>query len=99
MRGSVEQMEEEKRENDYENIINEAAAFIAIDGDSQQDAFEKAKSLHEERKNSEHVISDEETGMIQYLEDGLEPKAIPENKKAQIHKIAERIFPVFEGDF
>ncbi|MFA7610170.1 MAG: hypothetical protein WCY51_01650 [Sulfurimonas sp.] len=99
MRGSVEQMEEEKREKDYENIINEAAAFIAIDNYKQQEAFDKAKSLHEERENSEHVITDEETGEIQYLEDGLEPKVIPEDKKAQVYKIAERLYPIFEGDF
>lgn len=95
----VEKAEEEYNEQCFQEIIEEAAQFVVIDGLSRKEAFQKAKMLSEEREEAmanEQYVELNEDGLIRFIDESLEPKSVPKNKKYQISVVAKELFEQFD---
>jgi len=94
----IEQQEEEVRESNYNSIIKEASHYVVvIDKITREEAYEKSKELHIEREDpSSFVVTNEETGEVEYLISNLEPPVIKET--AQLLAIKNELYSKFEYD-
>ena len=93
----IEQQEEEIRESNYNSIIKEASHYVAIDKITREGAYEKSKELHIEREDpSNFIVTNEETGEIEYLISNLEPPVIKET--TQLLAIKNELYSKFEYD-
>ena len=91
----IEMQEQEIEEENYRNIIDEAAHYVVNEKMSREDAFAHSKNLHEQREDKDnYVVIDEDTMEIEYLQTELkEPKF---EKTKQIEAVANELFDKFE---
>lgn len=92
----VERAEQEHKEALFEEVINEAAALVAIRGHSRESAYKAAQELINARQ--EALSEDEETNTISFFDPSLEGTAIPSGKQAQIKAIAQELRSIHEDD-
>ena len=91
----VEMQEQELEEENYRNIVDEAAHYVVNKKMSREEAFAHSKNLHEERQDKDnYVVTDEETGEREYLQSGLEEPVFEKTK--QIKAVASELFEKFE---
>lgn len=97
----VEIAEQEHRKALFEQVINEAAALVAIGGHSRESAYKAAKELidaqHEAISKGEYS-EDEGSNTISFFYSSLEGTTIPSGKQAQVKAIAQELRNIYEGD-
>jgi len=77
----IEMHEQEIEEKTYSSIIDEAAHYVVNEKMSREEAFAYSKNLHEQRQDKEnYVVTDEETGEVEYLQSGLKEPTFKKNK-------------------
>ena len=91
----VELEEQRIEEENFQNIIYEAAHYVLNEKMTRDEAYKTAKELHIERQDpSNYILTDEETGEIEYLDSNLDE---PEFKKtSQIEAIAKQLYEKYE---
>ena len=91
----VELEEQRIEEENFQNIIYEAAHYVLNEKMTRDEAYKTAKELHIERQDpSNYILTDEETGEIEYLDSNLDE---PEFKKtSQIEAIAKELYEKYE---
>lgn len=91
----VELEEQRIEEENFQNIIYEAAHYVVNKKMTRDEAYKTAKNLHEERQDSSnYIVTDEETGETQYLHSYLDE---PEFKKtSQIEAVAKELYEKYE---
>jgi len=91
----IEMQEQEIEEQNYNNIIDEAAHYVVNEKMSREDAFAHSKDLHEQRQDRDnYVVIDEDTGEIEYLQSELKEPEFEKTK--QIKAVASELFEKFE---
>jgi nitrogen regulatory protein PII-like uncharacterized protein len=91
----IEMQEQENEEQNYSSIIDEAAHYVVNKKMSREEAFEHSKNLHEERQDKDnYVVTNEETGEIEYLHSELKEPIFKKTK--QIEAVASELFEKFE---
>ena len=91
----VEMQEQELEEENYRNIVDEAAHYVVNEKMSREEAFAHSKNLHEKRQDKDnYVVTDEETGEIEYLQSELKEPVFEKTK--QIKAVASELFEKFE---
>ncbi|WP_417553396.1 hypothetical protein [Marinomonas fungiae] len=97
----VEIAEQEHKEALFEEMINEAAALVAIGGHSRESAYKAAKELIDARQEAiskSEYSEDEGSNTICFFDSSLEGTTIPSGKRAQIKAIAQELRDKYEGD-
>lgn len=90
----VKMREQELEEENYHNIIEEAAHYIINERMSRKEAFAHAKNLHEKRQDKNNYVAvDEETGEIEYLQSELKEPVFEKTK--QIKAVISELFAEF----
>lgn len=91
----IEMQEQEVEEQNYRSIIDEAAHYVVNEKMSREEAFAKAKDLHEQRQDKDnYVVVDEETMEVEYLQTELKEPVFQKNK--QIEAVSNELFTQFE---
>jgi len=91
----IEMQEQEIEEQNYNNIIDEAAHYVVNKNMSRDDAFTHSKDLHVQRQDKDnYVVIDEDTGEIEYLQSELKEPIFKKTK--QIKSVASELFEKFE---
>ncbi len=91
----VELEEQRIEEENFQNIIYEAAHYVLNEKMTRDEAYKTAKELHIERQDpSNYILTDEETGEIEYLDSNLDE---PEFKKtSQIEAVAKELYEKYK---
>lgn len=91
----VELEEQRIEEENFQNIIYEAAHYVLNEKMTRDEAYKTAKELHIERQDpSNYILTDEETGEIEYLDSNLDE---PEFKKtSQIEVVAKELYEKYK---
>jgi galactitol-specific phosphotransferase system IIB component len=91
----VELQEQEIEEQNYQNIVDEAAHYVVNEKMSREEAFAKAKNLHEQRQDKDnYVVIDEETMEVEYLQSDLKEPVFQKTK--QLEAVSSELFTQFE---
>ena len=91
----VELEEQRIEEENFQNIIYEAAHYVLNEKMTRDEAYKTAKELHKKRQDSSnYILKDEETSEIEYLDSNLDE---PEFKKtSQIEAVAKELYEKYE---
>jgi len=91
----IEMQEQEIEEQNYRNIIEEAAHYVVNEKMPREEAFAHSKNLHGQRQDKDnYVVTNEETGSIEYLQSELKEPIFEKTK--QIEVVANELFEKFE---
>lgn len=91
----VELEEQRIEEENFQNIIYEAAHYVVNKKMTRDKAYKTAKNLHEERQDSSnYTVTNEETGEIRYLHSYLDEPAF--KKTSQIEAVAKELYEKYE---
>lgn len=99
---SVEIAEQEHREALFEEVINEAAASVAVNGQSRESAYQDAKDLISARQEAlakGEYSEDGDSNTISFFDSSLEGITVPSSKKSQVAAIVNELRERFEGSF
>ena len=97
----VEIAEQEHREALFEEVINEAAALVAVKEQSRESAYQDAKNLisaQQEALAKGEYSEDEDSNTISFFDSSLEGTTVPNSKKSQVAAIANELRTQFEDD-
>lgn len=97
----VEIAEQEHQEALFEEVINEAAALVALRKQSRESAYQAAKDLclaRQEALAKGEYSENENSNTISFFDSSLEGTTVPSSKKAQVTAIANELREQYEGD-
>lgn len=98
---SVEIAEQNYKEAIFEEVINEAAILVVIEGYSRESAYEAAKKkidAQQEAISKGEYSEDEDSNTISFVDSSLEKTTIPSRKQAQVKAIAQELRERYEDD-